>query len=140
MNTDDTSVIAEDAIDNEIQYGSNKYQINIIREVDKFIETMSSGTSTSTIDILKEFIPPIHSSKCKVCYGRSYIGYEYDSVSKTRGKKVPCPKYVVEVEIAMRRFVASKENAEARVAKRRRSKANGNSAMVSFNDIVRNSK
>jgi len=73
---------------------------------------------------LKDFKFPVHSLKCKKCFGRMYIGYKYDpkniqkdeSGNRILGKKIPCPKYEIEVYNALRihtiKVMAKEKNAE----------------------------
>jgi len=58
--------------------------------------------------LMRGFKPPVHSNKCKLCYGRGYIGFIIDPKTKER-KKAICPKYEAEVSIALKIHVSKME-------------------------------
>lgn len=80
-------------------------------EVEELIEKNENVKSEDVIKeekyerYLKDFVMPLHSKKCKKCYGLGRIGFEYDPITKERGGLIPCPKYQIEIEKAFRNHV-----------------------------------
>jgi hypothetical protein len=63
---------------------------------------------------LEGFDVPMHSKKCKTCYGLGRVGFQYDPETKTRGESVICPKYMAELEIAVQIHAIKKKAEEDR--------------------------
>ena len=76
--------------------------------------------------LMRGFKPPQHSGKCKLCYGRGYVGFMVDPKTGEK-KKAVCPKYEREVSFAVARHI---DKMKKYYADREENRLSGTSAEV----------
>ena len=74
------------------------------------VKKMVEEKSPEYLKYIEDFSIPNHSKKCKKCNGIGRIGYVYDAKTKKRGEALICPKYLIEIDTAIRKHISIKQS------------------------------